>query len=177
MRVTTNSWQQTEALGEWLGSRLSGGEVIALSGRWAWEKRPLRAALPAASALPMRFPAPPLRSSTSTREGCRSTILICTVSIRGDDLYSTGFFDYLGNGGVLVIEWSENIEGACRRTPCVSRFRAAKRKTSGSFCSRACRGRKTPPCFRDNDSGRFLIHEDSRIGIHRGGGLCRPGGG
>jgi len=28
-----------------------------------------------------------------------------------DDLYSTGFFDYLDNG-VLVIEWSENIEGA-----------------------------------------------------------------
>ena len=29
-----------------------------------------------------------------------------------DDLYSTGFFDYLETGGVLVIEWSENIEGA-----------------------------------------------------------------
>ena len=28
-----------------------------------------------------------------------------------DDLYSTGFFDYLGNG-VLAIEWSEHIEGA-----------------------------------------------------------------
>ena len=25
-----------------------------------------------------------------------------------DDLYSTGFFDYLGNG-ILIIEWSENI--------------------------------------------------------------------
>ena len=28
-----------------------------------------------------------------------------------DDLYSTGFFDYIG-AGVLVIEWSENIESA-----------------------------------------------------------------
>lgn len=28
-----------------------------------------------------------------------------------DDLYSTGFFDYIDTG-VLVIEWSENIEGA-----------------------------------------------------------------
>lgn len=28
-----------------------------------------------------------------------------------DDLYSTGFFDYLDKG-ILVIEWSENIEGA-----------------------------------------------------------------
>ncbi|MDY4190750.1 MAG: tRNA (adenosine(37)-N6)-threonylcarbamoyltransferase complex ATPase subunit type 1 TsaE, partial [Oscillospiraceae bacterium] len=29
-----------------------------------------------------------------------------------DDLYSTGFFDYMENGGVLAIEWSENIETA-----------------------------------------------------------------
>lgn len=29
-----------------------------------------------------------------------------------DDLYSTGFFDYLDSGAVLLIEWSENIEGA-----------------------------------------------------------------
>ena len=29
-----------------------------------------------------------------------------------DDLYSTGFFDYLDWGGVLAVEWSENIENA-----------------------------------------------------------------
>lgn len=28
-----------------------------------------------------------------------------------EDLYSIGFFDYMGNG-LIVIEWSENIEGA-----------------------------------------------------------------
>ena len=28
-----------------------------------------------------------------------------------DDLYTTGFFDYMDNG-VMVIEWSENIESA-----------------------------------------------------------------
>lgn len=28
-----------------------------------------------------------------------------------DDLYSTGFFDYMGHG-LCVIEWSENIEAA-----------------------------------------------------------------
>lgn len=27
------------------------------------------------------------------------------------DLYSTGFFDYLDYGGILAIEWSENIAG------------------------------------------------------------------
>lgn len=29
-----------------------------------------------------------------------------------EDLYSTGFFDYLQEGGVLAVEWSENIESA-----------------------------------------------------------------
>lgn len=29
-----------------------------------------------------------------------------------DGLYSTGFFDYLDAGGILAVEWSENIEGA-----------------------------------------------------------------
>lgn len=29
-----------------------------------------------------------------------------------DDLYSTGYFDCLESGGVLIIEWSENIAAA-----------------------------------------------------------------
>lgn len=29
-----------------------------------------------------------------------------------DDLYSSGWFDYIEKGGITVVEWSENIEGA-----------------------------------------------------------------
>ena len=29
-----------------------------------------------------------------------------------DDLYTTGYFDYLEMGGVLLVEWSENISSA-----------------------------------------------------------------
>ncbi len=29
-----------------------------------------------------------------------------------DELYSTGFFDYIEQGGVIAAEWSENIENA-----------------------------------------------------------------
>lgn len=29
-----------------------------------------------------------------------------------DDLYSTGFFDYLDSGRVIAVEWSENIAAA-----------------------------------------------------------------
>lgn len=29
-----------------------------------------------------------------------------------NDLYSTGYFEYMESGGVLAVEWSENIENA-----------------------------------------------------------------
>lgn len=29
-----------------------------------------------------------------------------------EDLYTTGYFEYMESGGVLIIEWSENIESA-----------------------------------------------------------------
>lgn len=29
-----------------------------------------------------------------------------------DDLYTTGFFDYMDMGAILAVEWSENIENA-----------------------------------------------------------------
>ena len=29
-----------------------------------------------------------------------------------EDLYSTGYFEYLESGGILIVEWSENIENA-----------------------------------------------------------------
>jgi len=29
-----------------------------------------------------------------------------------DELYSSGFFEYLDEGGIVVCEWSENIENA-----------------------------------------------------------------
>ncbi len=29
-----------------------------------------------------------------------------------NDLYTTGYFDYLESGGILAVEWSENIEAA-----------------------------------------------------------------
>lgn len=29
-----------------------------------------------------------------------------------DELYSSGFFEYIEHGGVVVVEWSENIENA-----------------------------------------------------------------
>lgn len=38
-----------------------------------------------------------------------------------DDLYATGFFDYLENG-ITVIEWSENVETALPENAIIIRF-------------------------------------------------------
>ena len=48
-----------------------------------------------------------------------------------EDLYSSGWFDYLEMGGVMVAEWSENIEEALPKdviTVEISRIDDEKRK-------------------------------------------------
>ena len=37
---------------------------------------------------------------------------LCHFVWSGEDLDSTGFFEYMENGAVLCVEWSENIENA-----------------------------------------------------------------
>ncbi len=37
-----------------------------------------------------------------------------------EDLYSTGFFDYLDAGGIMAIEWSENIAFALENEPVIT---------------------------------------------------------
>ena len=40
-----------------------------------------------------------------------------------DDLYQTGFFDYYEQGGILAVEWSENIENALPENTVTVTFR------------------------------------------------------
>ena len=37
-----------------------------------------------------------------------------------DELYSTGFFDYLDCGGIMAIEWSENIAAVLEQERCIA---------------------------------------------------------
>ena len=41
-----------------------------------------------------------------------------------EDLYSTGFFEYLEQGGVIAAEWSENIENALPENTVTVSFKA-----------------------------------------------------
>ena len=110
-RFITNSAEETERLGERIASKLKGTEVIALFGGLGMGKtaftRGLARGLGADDVV--SSPTFALVNEYSGRVPVYHFDMYRVAS--WDDLYSTGFFDYLDTG-VLVIEWSENIEGA-----------------------------------------------------------------
>ncbi len=111
IRIVSDSASETEMIGERLAAKLKGSEVIALFGGLGMGKTAFTRGL---------------ARGLGFSEGVSSPTFALVNEYRGrvniyhfdmyrvqtwDDLYSTGYFDYIDNG-VLVIEWSENIEGA-----------------------------------------------------------------
>lgn len=109
--VISKSTQDTEKLGGEISQKLCGKEVIALFGGLGMGKTAFTRGL---------------CRSLGVEDGVSSPTFALVNEYHGkyniyhfdmyrvttwDDLYSTGFFDYLDNG-ILIIEWSENIEGA-----------------------------------------------------------------
>ena len=109
VKIKTFSTCETEKIGEKLAEKLKGNEIIALyGGRGAGKTAFVRG----------------LSRGLEVEDGVSSPTFAIVHEYIGkynvyhfdmyrvdnwDDLYSTGFFDYINNG-VLVIEWSENIE-------------------------------------------------------------------
>lgn len=109
---TTNSPNETEALAERIAVGLHGGEVIAFTGGMGVGKtaftRGLAVGLGAGDVA-----SSPTFAIVNEYEGRLTLEHFDMYRIETwDDLYSTGFFDYLDTDRVLAIEWSENIEGA-----------------------------------------------------------------
>ena len=111
IRIISDSAAETERIGERLAAKLNGDEVIALFGGLGMGKTAFTRGL---------------ARGLGVSDGVSSPTFALVNEYRGkipiyhfdmyrvqswDDLYSTGFFAYIDNG-VLVIEWSENIEGA-----------------------------------------------------------------
>lgn len=109
---TTNSAQETQALGEALAKQLTGGEVIAFTGGLGAGKtaftRGLAIGLGAGDVA-----SSPTFAIVNEYTGRLTLEHFDMYRIDGwEDLYSTGFFDYLDTDRVLAVEWSENIEAA-----------------------------------------------------------------
>ena len=100
------------ALAALLAQNLRGGEVIAFTGSMGMGKtaftRGLVAGLGGGDVV-----SSPTFALVNEYEARLTVQHFDMYRVSGwDDLYSTGFFDYLDTGSVLVIEWSENIDGA-----------------------------------------------------------------
>lgn len=111
IKIFSNSAEDTEAIGRKIAQKLNGTEVIALFGGLGMGKTAFTRGL--ASALDVEDGvSSPTFSLVNEYHGKYSIYHFDMYRVTTwDDLYSTGFFDYINNG-VLVIEWSENIEGA-----------------------------------------------------------------
>lgn len=107
----SNSVEATEQIAKKIADKLTGTEVIALYGGLGMGKtaftRGLCSALESVDDV-----SSPTFALVNEYKGKFPIYHFDMYRVETwDDLYSTGFFDYIGNG-ILVIEWSENIDGA-----------------------------------------------------------------
>jgi len=105
------SYEDTLAIGERIAKELTGKEVIALFGGLGMGKTALTTGIVNGLGAEHCVSSPTF--AIVNEYHAKFTIYhfdMYRIS-DWDDLYSVGFFDYLDNG-ILIIEWSENIENA-----------------------------------------------------------------
>ncbi len=110
----TTSPAQTVELGVRLGTVLNKNSVVAYYGPMGMGKTAFTHGLAKGLGIDEKLVSSPTFAIVHEYSGGRCNLYhfdMYRIST-WDDLYSTGFFDYLDSGNVLAIEWSENIENA-----------------------------------------------------------------
>ncbi|WP_411677708.1 tRNA (adenosine(37)-N6)-threonylcarbamoyltransferase complex ATPase subunit type 1 TsaE [Caproicibacter sp.] len=108
----TSSPEETERLGEQIASGLKGGEVLALFGGMGMGKTALTRGIARGLGIPEGVSSPTFALVHEYKGRVTLYHFDMYRVTSWDDLASTGFFDDLDSGAVLVVEWSENIENA-----------------------------------------------------------------
>ncbi|HAN44072.1 MAG TPA: tRNA (adenosine(37)-N6)-threonylcarbamoyltransferase complex ATPase subunit type 1 TsaE [Ruminococcaceae bacterium] len=111
---TTKSVQQTQQLAEKLGGLLKKGDIIAYTGGMGMGKTAFTRGVAKGLGIDENEVCSPTFALVNEYRGENFTLCHFDMYRVADvnDLYSTGFFDYLETDAVLAIEWSENIAGA-----------------------------------------------------------------
>lgn len=109
--IKTTDLEETNALGRRIANALHGTEVIAYFGGLGMGKTTLTRAIAEALGTSDSVSSPTFALVNEYRAKYKIYHFDMYRVSSWDDLYSTGFFDYLDTG-VLIIEWSENIENA-----------------------------------------------------------------
>lgn len=112
-KYLSQSPQDTEKIGENLGETLNGGVVIAFRGGLGMGKTCFTRGLAKGLGCTEQVTSPTFALINEYLSGRIPLYHFDMYRISGwEDLYSTGFFDYIEDGAVLACEWSENIENA-----------------------------------------------------------------
>ena len=108
----THSAQETEAVGEEIAASLQGGQVLALYGGMGMGKTAFVRGVARGLQLSAEVSSPTF-ALVHDYGGNPSLVHFDMYRISSwEDLLSTGYYDYLDAGAILVVEWSENIEAA-----------------------------------------------------------------
>ena len=109
----SSSPEDTVKIAASLAKKLSGGEIIALKGGLGMGKTCFVKGLAAGLGFAGEVTSPTFAIVNEYLGGKLDVFHFDMYRITGwDDLYSTGYFEYSAAGGVVAVEWSENIEGA-----------------------------------------------------------------
>ena len=110
---TSNTPQETEFIAARFAQTLKGGEVIAFHGDLGMGKTCFIRGLAGGLGYMGEVTSPTFALINEYRGGRLDLFHFDMYRIESwEDLYSTGYFDYITYGGVVAIEWSENIEAA-----------------------------------------------------------------
>lgn len=113
MTYKTNSPEQTEALGQALGKRLVGGEIIAYTGDLGAGKTAFTRGLAKGLGITMAVTSPTYTLVNEYSGGRLELFHFDMYRLNSsDDLFDIGWEDYLLRGGVCAVEWSENVADA-----------------------------------------------------------------
>ncbi len=112
-KFISKSPQETEAIGKALGEKIESGCVIAYRGGLGMGKTCFTRGIAQGLGSSDTVTSPTFALINEYLSGRLPLYHFDMYRISGwEDLYSTGFFEYIDEGGVIAAEWSENIEAA-----------------------------------------------------------------
>ena len=112
IRITSNSPEQTRALGEALGRTLEKGAVVALIGDLGSGKTVLAQGLAKGLGVdPAEYVSSPTFAIVNQYRGKLPIYHIDTYRLGGEaEMVSLGYEDYFEPDGVTIVEWADKVE-------------------------------------------------------------------
>lgn len=111
IRYLSNSTEETEQIAEAFAVSLRSGDLIAYRGPMGAGKTAFTRGLCRGLGLADQVSSPTFALVHQYGNGEKALYHFDMYRVETyDDLYSTGFFDYMDFGGIMAIEWSEKID-------------------------------------------------------------------